>query len=224
MIGKTFLKEDIFRDGVMIKSHYKNERFLSTLNLKDYLKERNQMLLSFINGCCNISYEHEEHEVLLYSLASTVEMIYFIRNLNLVLPCSFLVNLQQSFVSGSKTVSCLNGKISPGAGYTTYKKWLDIQGKNELKCPDSEVMTFFDNIGKYVKKSYKVSQQKMSSADVITATLHFKIPSNFQKQIDLKPSNWNKPKAEEVQGKMKLLISQAKQDFREIRLTYIEML
>ena len=52
-----------------------------------------------------------------------VEMIYFIYNLNLVLSHCLLINLLQSFVSGSKKVSILNGNVTP-AEYTTYKAWL----------------------------------------------------------------------------------------------------
>ena len=58
-------------------------------------------------------------------------------------------------MSGSKTVSTLNGKVTPSCGYTTYKKWLDIQGNNELKCPGGDIITYYDNIEKYVIKNYR---------------------------------------------------------------------
>ena len=73
--------------------------------------------------------------LMLYAIALVVEMIYFIQKLNLVLPHCFLLNILQSFVSGSKTVSVLNGKISPSAGYTTWKNALILSDQSSLLAP-----------------------------------------------------------------------------------------
>ena len=127
---------------------------------RNCLRERNQLVLQFINGCCNINYEDQTNTTTLFTIATALEMIYFIRNINLVLPHCFLVNLLQSFVSGSKTVSTLNGKVTPGSSYSTYKKWVNVKGKDVVKCPDGDQVTFFDNIGKYISKNYRVSSQK----------------------------------------------------------------
>ena len=83
-------------------------------------------------------------------------MICFIRNINLVLPHCFLINLLQSFVSRSKTVSTLNGKVTPGSSYFTYKKWVNVKGKDVVRCPDGDQVTLFDNIGKYISMNYSV--------------------------------------------------------------------
>ena len=113
-------------------------------------------------------------------------MVYFIRNLNLILPHCFILNLLQSFVSGSKTVSVLNGKVNPGASYASYKKWIAMQGAQELIPPENDVVTYFDNVGKYITKSYRVSSQKTARADIVTATLHFDLKENLQSVATLK--------------------------------------
>ena len=79
---------------------------------KDIYKGRNaeKMMLQFLNGCCNVDYEDQTNMATLFAIAVALEMIYFIRNFNLVLPHCFAVNLLRSFTSGSKTVSTLNGK------------------------------------------------------------------------------------------------------------------
>ena len=92
---------------------------------------------------------------MLFTIVVTVEMIYFIPNLNLVLPHCFLINSLQSFVSVPKKVSTVNGKVTPGAGYTTYKAWLVNFGSNKIQCPAENVATYFGNIGKDVIKSIK---------------------------------------------------------------------
>ena len=76
--------------------------------------------------------------------------------MNIILPYSFLINLEQSLVSGSKTVTAVNGKISPGDSYTSVQKWLNEQGNEPLKLPDGDLVTFFDNIGRYVIQNYRV--------------------------------------------------------------------
>ena len=92
---------------------------------------------------------------MLFTIAVTTEMIYFIHNLNLILPYCFLINLLQSFVSGSKKVPALYGKVTPGTGYTTYKSWLKNFGSNKI-----DTVMYFDNIGKYVIKNYRVTSEK----------------------------------------------------------------
>ena len=95
------------------------------------------LLMALLNGCWSktsseFDFRAQSNTPLLFSVALAVEMIYFIRNLNLILPHSFLINLVQMFVSGSKTTSMINGKISPGASYPSYKSWLKIQGAEKV--------------------------------------------------------------------------------------------
>ena len=45
----------------------------------------------------------------------------------------FSCYLIQTFVSSSKTVTVLNGKILPGASDTTYRCWLKDNGLNETR-------------------------------------------------------------------------------------------
>ena len=75
-------------------------------------------------------------------------MLYHLRNLKRVLPYSFSCNLLQSAISGSKSVSVVNGKLSPGGGYTTFRNWVELQGSKPLSCLAGTLDIFFDNIGK----------------------------------------------------------------------------
>ena len=115
---------------------------------------------------CKLSRSNQHCKVLL-AFAIALEMIYFIRNFDLVLPHRFLVNILQYFVSGSKTVSALNGRVTREASYSAYKKWVNDNGKKALKCPKDDQVTFFDNIGKYVLKNYSMSSQKNVRPDIV---------------------------------------------------------
>ena len=66
-----------------------------------------------------INYREQSGNLMLFTIAVAVEMIYFICSLNLVLLHCFKINLLESFVSGSKNKSALDGKVTPGAGCTT---------------------------------------------------------------------------------------------------------
>ena len=75
-------------------------------------------------------------------------MIYYLRNNNLILPhYCFLAYLVQSFNTGSKTVSVINGKVSPSASYTSYKNWMLLKGSKTFPSPVSDSVAFFDIIG-----------------------------------------------------------------------------
>ena len=164
IVVSRLVKTRIFNDGISLKMCYKDDKFLKTMDTKKYLEERNQLVLDFINGCCGINYREQSDNLMLFTIAVAVEMIYFIRNLNLVLPHCFIINLWQSFVSGFKKVSTLNGKVTAGARYTAYKSWVLNFGSNK--------------IGKYVIKNYRVTSQKTKKADIITASLHLSLGGN----------------------------------------------
>ena len=98
------------------------------------------------------------------------EGIYHIKNQNLILPHCFLLNLIESFISGSKAVTSLNGKVLTCASDTTYRNWLKEQGKDKLPTPHEDLYVFIDNIGKYIVKNYRVKSEKNNTANIVTAT------------------------------------------------------
>ena len=115
-------------------------------------------------------YDRESNQIQ-YTFAKCIEMCYYLRNFNLVLPYSFLSNLVQSCISGSKSVSVVNRKTTPGGSYITYKNWINVHGKSALKCYGGTIDLWFDNIGRYINKQYRVSTEKTKSADVVTTCL-----------------------------------------------------
>ena len=188
VIGSKCVQKKVFNDGKTIQNKYKDSEYLSTLNSKQFIKERNQLVISFICACANIRIEDQINENFIYAVAVALEMIYYLRDLNIILPHCFLINLVQIFLSASKTVSVLNGKVTPSCCYKSYKNWLELKGSYKLACPKNDVTKFFDNIGKYVIKNYRVFAINKSTAGVVTATLHFQMSSRFQKDFFVKPS------------------------------------
>ena len=63
---------------------------------------------------------------------------------------------------------------------------MEKYGKKTLVCPQNNVITYYDNIGKNIKKQYKFSSQKRSSPNIITLTLNIAMDSALQQREDLK--------------------------------------
>ena len=93
---------------------YKDLNFLKKTDSKVYLAEREPILISFLKGIVSKSHCNP------FLLAVIVEAIYHLKNTNLIQPHCFLTNLVKTFISGSKTVTAINGKILPGASDTSY--------------------------------------------------------------------------------------------------------
>ena len=118
LLGKHYVKEEVYLEDITIKDSYKNPAYLQRFNPSEYIKKASPFVVSFLTGVTGMDFS-QENEKVKFAVSSCCEQISYIRNLNLVLPCSFLTNLIQSCTSGSKTVSVLNGKVTPAGSYTT---------------------------------------------------------------------------------------------------------
>ena len=104
LLDKYYIREDSYQDSGSIKDVYKDYEKLTHLNFDKFIKSRNGCIVSFLEGVTEINFS-TENEKIKHAKAVCIEKIYFLRNLNLVMPCHFLANLVQSYTSGSKTVS-----------------------------------------------------------------------------------------------------------------------
>ena len=78
-----------------------------------------------------------------------------------------------------------------------------IKGDTVLICPDGDQVTYFDNIGKYISKSYRVLSQKYIQPDIVTTTLHIRLG---EQQLQ-KMTNINQETAGSLQLMKKMCIS-----------------
>ena len=181
------------------------------------------ILVNFVCGVSGFGYKVPTNQ-LLFTFAKTIEMVYHLRNLNLVLPHCFLGNLIQSCISGSKSVSVVNGKTSPGGSYTTYKNWITDKGSAPLNIPMSgTIELWFDNIGRYINKQYRVNVNKMKSADVITTCIQVTLndPTCLQEYSEFKPAR-NDISLSDLHTRMEEKIKKGQHDFRIYRYRFIE--
>ena len=64
-------------------------------------------------------------------------------------------------------------------------------------------MTFFDNIGKYIRNNYRVFSSKSKSADIVSAVIHFVLnnKAEIQNKLSSESSQWRGNLTEKVARK-----------------------
>ena len=222
VIGRTLVAPNIINEYPMLQSKYKDIPYMETLNTKDFLDERDGILVSFLRLLVLSSKQDS------YQLAIAIESIYHLRNNNLILPHNFLANLIQTFVLGSKTVTTINGKIIGGGSDTTYRRWLNKNAR-QIEFPNEDSDIFVDNVGKYIVKSYRVNHTENTTPTVVTACIN--IPLNkpdedkdvhLQSDPGLKPIFWmGNANETEIQELMDETMQEGIDDFRQYRYNYL---
>ena len=182
-------------------------------------------MISFLKGIVSKSHCNP------FLLAVIEEAIYHLKNTNLILPHCFLTNLVKTFISGLKTVTAINGKILPGASDTSYRKWVNENGRQKNGVPYCDLDVYVDNVGKYIVKKYRVHSERNNSPTVVTAVINIELQQNkadtknIQFIENLKPRYWQGTLTEEaIQCLMGKEIENACNDFREYRYCYLRSL
>ena len=129
-----------------INHYYKDAFFFEEHGHSGASEKRNQIIKFFL-GLSGFYLDCESNKIW-YSFALLVEMSYYLRDLTLVLPFSFLGNLVQSCISGSKMVKAVNGKTAPTGGCSTYKRWIEEKGSSPIVSMGGTIDIFIANIGK----------------------------------------------------------------------------
>ena len=136
-------------------------------------------------------------------------------------------NLIQSCTSGSKTVSVLNGKVTPSGSYTNVNEWLKEWGAKALECPEEDLDTYFDNIGRYIIQNYRVSTDKNTKSNIFATGVHIiadKV-TNLQTRTELKPIFWKTFSDEnEKHGEMGKVMTENDHVFRTLRYKFLSEL
>ena len=125
-----------------------------------YIKNRNKVILAFLNG---ISYgEQEMKKQLTLKTCVASEHLYGMST-------KYFVALM-CFVKATQSRMCinLNGKTGPARSYKTVSNWLVSQSTKELDFPQSDCMVAFDN-DQVVGKSWPVSIDNKVKSSCVTS-------------------------------------------------------
>ena len=142
-----------------------------------------------------------------------------------------ITNLAETFISGSKTVTAIIGKILPGASDTNYRKWVNENGREKNRVPYCDLDVYVDNTDKYIVKKYRAHSERNNSPTAVTAVINIELQQNkadtknIQFIENLKPRYWQRTLTEEaIQCLMEKEIENAQNDFREYRCCYLRSL
>ena len=91
----------------------KNMQTLKTIKPGPWLKKRNPLLLSFLNGVTGVSVDNSSEEKI-NAFTHLVEQIYYTRNLNIIILFSFRRNLVMYSSTHSKTAVLSNSYWESG--------------------------------------------------------------------------------------------------------------
>ena len=86
LIANKIVNKKIYNDGNSVALLYKDANALQHLNFSDYLANRDKCVVAFLEGSSGIAFDKERDPQVKYSACVVVEAIYFLRNLNAILP------------------------------------------------------------------------------------------------------------------------------------------
>ena len=131
-------KGSIVKDCVEVSSLFKDIETLKKINVDVYIKNRNKVILAFLNG---ISYrEQEMKKQLTLKTCVALEHLYGMSTKYFVAPMCFVNNIMQCQATQSRMCINLNGKTGPAGSYKTVSNWLVSQSTKELDFPQSDLI------------------------------------------------------------------------------------
>ena len=102
LIGFKIINPQIYKEVLELNMMYKDYQSLKNISFDHYICQRDKCLVAFLESISGIAFNKERNNQVKYSICSIIESVYYLRNLNLVLPYSFLFNIVESLISGSK--------------------------------------------------------------------------------------------------------------------------
>ena len=93
LIGFKIINPQIYKEGLELNMMYKDYQSLKNISFGHYICQRDKCVVAFLESISGIAFNKERNNQVKYSICSIIESVYYLRNLNLVLPYSFLFNI-----------------------------------------------------------------------------------------------------------------------------------
>ncbi|KAJ8017459.1 hypothetical protein HOLleu_45119 [Holothuria leucospilota] len=187
-LGET-QASNIRSDTHSLSKMYHNLDYISNLNIEDWLRERNQVLVNFVKGTSKLTDPLDTKTQ--YCLAKSVEQVYGLQSTKHVFPLSFSENAVTYSVVNSKLAANMGGLSAPSGSYWTIRQWLDGQASQPMPSPQGDCICAFDN-DQVIGKTYHVRANQKLKTSVITSVCVAEVDKSgaLQMQKHLKPANW----------------------------------
>ncbi|XP_060595290.1 uncharacterized protein LOC132749514 isoform X1 [Ruditapes philippinarum] len=149
---------------------YKDLQAVANIDIHRWLINRNPNIILYLMGLGNFSadiLEIKDDRTKLLTIARAVEHLYMIPCPSTISPISFLLNVCNYAITGSKTTVDMYGSSSPGGHYKAVTQWLKEQGTVPAVCPEGDLLNVFDN-EQIIGKSYTIKPSNKQKISVIT--------------------------------------------------------
>ena len=83
---------EVTRGYKRLSKKYKETDYLASLIPRNFISQRDQCVVSFLSGLSGMDFDNENDNVS-YAVATTIESLYHLRCFPLILPYSFMANL-----------------------------------------------------------------------------------------------------------------------------------
>ena len=217
------IEKNLYNDGLAISKEYRDIAKLKSAEPKLWLKNRNELVLSFLEGATNINLNHE-NEKKINALTHTVEQIYYSRNLNTITPFAFKRNLVTYTLTHSKQAVQIYSNWEGSGGYTTLLNIL-LEPAPPLRCSiNTDIINTVDNNQKVGKCRRRIKEGSKIPISICTTVGHIetKPATDLQYNPQLSPENWlNKLSPNNNLEKVNTLESNSLNIFRLYRGKYI---
>lgn len=121
LIGTKLVSKNVTKCNGNMYKIYKDISYLKSRNSKSFFENIDPILCSFISSAAGYDLKEITDSQFLFRFSIATEAIHHLKNQNMILPNSFLVNLIETFTSCSKTVTASNGQILPAASDHIYR-------------------------------------------------------------------------------------------------------
>jgi hypothetical protein len=179
------------KDCIVVQKQYKDFNFLQTVDVVQWVKNRNYILLTILSTLLGCEIHNLSASYFVF-LAFEIEHMYSLLKRHVVLPFSFGKNLMSYHFSTNKNVCALNSACGPAGSYGTIVNWISYNSKECVHVPDkNDVLTFFDN-NQVLARIWRVHYDAKAILSAITTVVHifpFK-PSFLQWNSALSPRKW----------------------------------
>ena len=125
-------------------------------------------------------------------VSKIIELIYGLRKSRIVLPVSFMENLNIYTQTRNKKLMAYSSKTAPRGSIIYIESWLSKQASEPIKLPDGMVRAIFDNEQK-IGKTRKTGKEKKLPMSVITNSAMIELdPDNLvQNKAAFSPKLWS---------------------------------
>ncbi len=183
-------KQKVKHDAETISKEHSDLESMNKLQPKEYLGKRNSAIVAFISGFLTTTISVSSDKSVL-QVINILENIYHLTHNRFIGPFSLLQNLTMLSITGSKLAVNIMGSICAAGKYTHLNAILASGAKNELHCPNGDIIVMFDN-EQVVGKTWNVRPNNKVRQSVVTnvAVVSLEPNGTLQENDSLSPREW----------------------------------